>query len=141
MIGADAVCAAIGVGIRRVKNAGEQRAEAFALHSAARGERERAHGAAVKRAVKRNQLVALRMKLGQLDGCFDGFRAGISEINALGGFSWGDGREALRQFDQRRIIKIRAGHVNQFGGLLLNCGDDIGMAMARCDDSNARGEI
>ena len=40
--------AAIAIGIRRMHHARHQRSEAAALHRLARGQRERAHGAAVK---------------------------------------------------------------------------------------------
>ena len=49
--------------------------------------------------------------------------------------------EPFRELDQIGIVKIRAGHVNQFGGLLLDGGDDFGMAMAGGNDGDAGGEI
>ena len=71
MIRPHAICPAVSIRIRRMKNAREQRAKSLALHSAARGQRKRAHRAPVKRAVKRNQLVALGVIFRQLDGRFD----------------------------------------------------------------------
>ena len=96
MFGTNSVGAAIGVWKRHVKDAGEKRAESLALDGAAGGQGKRAHGAAVERAVKGDQLVALGVKFRQLDGCFDGFGAGISEINALGFFARRDRTPVFR---------------------------------------------
>ena len=50
-------------------------------------------------------------------------------------------RELLRQFHQARIVEVRAGHVNEFGGLLLDGRDHIRMAVARGYDGDSGGEI
>ena len=47
----------------------------------------------------------------------------------------------LGEFHHARIIKIRAGNVDQFGGLFLNRGDNSRMAMPGGDDGDARGKI
>ena len=91
--------------------------------------------------MKRDDLVAPRVVLRQLDGRFDGFRARIAEINFLRLLAGSDRRELLRQFHHARVIKIRAGNVNQLGGLLLNRVDHPRMAMPRGDDGDARGKI
>ena len=92
-------------------------------------------------AVERDDFVAPRVIARELDGGFQGFGAGIAEVNALGVFARSDGGELFGQITQIRIVKIRAGHVNQFGGLLLNRGDNVGMAMSGGDDGDSGGEI
>ena len=113
----------------------------LALHGFARGERKRANGAAVKAAVERDEFVALRVIARELHGGFDGFGAGISEIDALRALARRNGREFFGQFHHALVIEIRAGHVDQLGGLFLDGGDDLRMAMAGGDDGDARGEI
>ena len=39
------------------------------------------------------------------------------------------------------VVEVGAGHVDQFGGLLLDGGDDLGMAVAGGGDGDAGGEI
>src|ERR1700720_1394198 len=56
----------------------------------------------------------------KLNGRFDRFRARVAEINFLGLFAGSHGGEPLREGHESFIIKIRAGNVDQFGGLLLN---------------------
>ncbi len=120
-----------------MEHAGKQRAEIFALHGAAGSKRKRAHGAAVEAAVERDQFVALGVVTRELNGGFGTFGAGVAEVNALGFLARRDRRETLREFDEVRIVEVRAGHVNQFAGLLLNRFDDVGMAMAGGTDSDA----
>src|ERR1700734_2782106 len=91
--------------------------------------------------VKCDEFVALGVILGELDCGFDRFGAGIAEINALGSFARRDGSELLGELDHVGIIKISSGHVDQFGGLLLNCSDHIRVAMASGNDSDAGREI
>src|SRR5262249_54809854 len=139
--GADAVGAAIGVRERHVEDAGEQRAETLALNRAAGRERESAHGASMERAVKGDELIALGVILHELDGGFDRFSAGIAEVDALRSFAGGDSSEFFGEFDEVWVVEIRAGHVNQFGGLLLNRSNHVGMAVSRRYDGDSGGEI
>ena len=97
-----------------MEDAGEERAETFALNGAAGGERERAHRAAMKSAMEGDELVALGVIFHQLNGRFDRFGAGISEVDALRCFAGRDRGELLGKFDEIRIIEIRARHVDQF---------------------------
>ena len=122
-------------------DAGEQRAESFALRGLRGGQRKSAHGAAVEAPVEGDELVALGGVARQLDGAFDGFGAGIAEVNFLGFGAGRDGGQFFREARHVLVIEIRAGHVDQFGGLLLNRGDNFGMAMAGGANRNACGEI
>ena len=93
-------------------------------------------------AVEGDDLVAARVIARQLDGRLDRFRAGVAEVDALRRLAPGAMAASFsRQLHHIGIIKIRAGHVDQLGGLLLNRRDDFGMAMAGGDDGDARGEI
>ena len=66
-----------------------------------------------------------RVIAGELHRRFDGLGAGIAEIDALGVVAWSDRREFLGEIDHALVIEIRAGHVDQVGGLLLDRGDDV----------------
>ena len=119
----------------------KQRAKSLALHGLRSSERKRAKRASVKAAIKGDDLVAARMVSRQLDGRFDGFRAGISKINFLRLFAGSHGGEPLGKFHHVREIEIRAGNMDQLGGLLLNRFDNARVAMPRGDDGDARGKI
>ena len=95
----------------------------------------------MERAMKGDEFVALGVKLSELDRRFDRLRTRIPEINALGSLARSDGRQLLRQRNQARIVKIRARHVNQFSGLLLNRGHHFRMAMTGSNNGDARGKI
>ena len=136
-----AVRAAIGIRIRNVKHAGQQRAKSLALHGLRRGKRKRSQRASVEASVEGDDFVAPRVVPRQLDGRLDRFGAGISEINFLRFLAGSDGRKPLGKLHHVRQIKIRAGNVNQFGGLFLNGFDNARMAMPRGDDGDARGKI
>ena len=92
-------------------------------------------------AVESDELVALGVVFGQLDRRFDRFGAGVPEINALRLFTGSDRGEFFCEFDEIRIVKIRAGQVNEFRGLFLNRGDYFRMAMAGGDDGDTGGKI
>ncbi len=49
--------------------------------------------------------------------------------------------QPLGQVDLRLVIEIGAGHVDQLAGLVLDGGDDLGMAVPRRGDGDAGGEI
>ena len=124
-----------------MENARQQRAEIFSLHGLARRQRKRAERAAVKAAVKRDELVALRVIPRELHRRFDSLGAGISEIDALRALARRNGRELFGELDHALIVKIGAGHVDQLGRLLLNGGDHLRMAVPGGDYGNSRGEI
>src|SRR6266851_7930787 len=92
-----AVRAAIRIRIGNVKHTGQKSAEPFALHGLGCGKRKRAERAPVKAAMECDNLVTTRMVARQLDGRFDGFRAGVSEINFLRLFAGSNRGEALRK--------------------------------------------
>ncbi len=125
-----------------MKHAGQQRAKSLALHGLGSSERKRAERAPVKAAMKCDDFVAPRVISRQLDGRLDGLRARIAEIN----FFRLPCREQFqtsrsRQFHQPLVIKIGAGNMNQFRGLLLNGLDHARMAMPRRNHGDARGKI
>ncbi len=133
--------AAIGVRKRNVLDAGKQSAKTLALRGFRSGQRKSAHGAAVKAAVERDHFVALGGITRELDGAFDGFRARIGEERLFGSSARQRVHEPLGETRHTLVVKIGAGHVDEFGGLLLNGGDDFGMAMAGRTDGDAGGKI
>ncbi len=136
-----AVGAAIRIGIRDVFDSAEQRAESFALRRFRCGERKSAHGAAVEASVKRNELVTLGGISRQFDGAFDCLGARIGEKDLLAFQARHGLAQPLRQLRHALVIKIRAGHVNQLGGLLLDRSDDFRVAVSCGAHGDAGSEI
>src|SRR5579863_2546745 len=97
-----------------MKNIREQRSKAFSLDGFAGREGKSAHRASMKAAMKRNEFIAPGMVSRELHRGLNRFRAGISKIDAFPCTAGRDGSEFLCQFDHSRVIKIRAGHVDQF---------------------------
>src|SRR6202790_3606011 len=123
-----------------MKDSRQQRAKSFSLYGLRRSERKRTKRAPMEAAIERNDLVAARVITGQLDGCLNRFSAGIAEEYFLGLFTGSHGREALRQLNHVRRIKIGPGNVDQLGGLLLNRFDHAWMAMSGGDHGEPRGK-
>ncbi len=70
---------AVAIGVRRVIHAGHQRPEAAPLDRLARGERQRAHRAAVEAAEERDNVLPARGISRQLQARFDRLGAGVAE--------------------------------------------------------------
>ncbi len=132
---------AIGVGIAHVRHAGNQWREAAALLRLRRCQRQRAHSASMERAVERNDVLPLGVIARQLQRSFNGFSSGVAVVNLVRPFHGRDLRKTLAQGDHALVIEVGAGHVNQFGSLLLDGGDNFGMAMAGRGDGDAGGEV
>src|SRR5206468_8662418 len=95
-------------------------------------------------AVKRDELVSPRGVSRQFDGAFYRFRTRVGEKDLLAFGTWHRAAQPFCQLRHAFIVKIRAGHVNQFGRLVLNRRDDLRMAMTsgalgdhRCDIDNS----
>ena len=122
-------------------NAAQQRAEVLALGVLRRGQRKRTHGAAMEAAVERDQLVALGGVTSQLDGALNGFRARVAEEHLPVVRRRHGGYQPFGELRHVVMIKIRAGDVDQFRGLLLNGFYHFRMAVARRADGDTRAEI
>ena len=83
IIGADAFRTAIRIGKVRMIDAGNQRAEPFALYDFTAGERKRAQSSSMKGPGEGNEFVASRVVASQFHGGFGGFGARVSEIHAM----------------------------------------------------------
>ena len=136
-----AVRAAVRIGIRNVEDASQQGAESPALRRLGRGQRQRTHRTAVEGAVERDDFVAARVIARQFDGRLHRFGAGVAEVNALRLGAGRDGGKFLGQLGQTGVVKIGPRHVNQFRRLFLDGGDDLRVAVAGGDDSDAGAEI
>ncbi len=132
---------AIDIGVANVGDSGHERRETALLLRLGAGERERTHGASVERAEKGDDLLSLGVIAREFQGAFDGFGSGVSVINFVWALHGRDRRQALGEGHERLVIKIGTRHVDQFAGLLLNGGDDVGMAMSGGGHGDAGGEI
>ena len=95
----------------------------------------------MERAVKGDDALALGVVASQLHRGFHGLSTGVAVVSANRA---GHGRyfaQALRQRDHAFVIKIGAGHVDQLGGLLLNCRHNFGVAMSGGNHGDAGGKI
>ena len=122
-------------------HARNQRRETALLLRLGRGQRERAHGASVERAEEGDHVLPLGVIARQLQRALDRFGAGVAVVNAMRPGHRRNLRQARGQRDHALVVKIRARHVDQFGRLLLNGGDHVGMAMAGRSHGDAGGKI
>ncbi len=113
----------------------------FLLNGLAGGERERPHGAAMEGAEESQIQFPPGVPAGQFEGCFDGFGAGVAEIDLACAGTRRDAGELLRQHDLGRVIEIRAGHVQESLGLFLDGPHHERMAMSRGADRDSGSEI
>ncbi len=75
-------------------------------------------------------VLAFGVIAGEFQGAFDGFGAGVAVVEAVRSGHGSDGGEPVGQGGHGFVVKIGAGDVYQLGGLLLDGGDDFGMAVA-----------
>src|ERR1700733_1622728 len=136
-----AISAAIGVGIGRMENSGKQSAKMLPLDGFAGGQRQRTKSAAVKTSVKGDELVAFCVVTRQFHGRFNGFGAGIPEVNFFGSAAGSDRRQLFSQVHHSLVVKIRARHMNQFSSLLLYGCNYLRVAMSGSHDRYSRGKI
>ena len=100
-------------------------------------------GAAVERAEERQVQFTPGVPAGQFESRFDGFGAGIAEID-LAGPRIRPRRQTgqlFRQFDLGRIVEVGAGHVEELFGLFLDGPDHERMAVAGGANGDPGGEI
>ena len=124
-----------------MRHARNQRRESPPLLRLGRSERERAHGASVEGAVKRDHVLAFGVVARQLERGFHRFGAGVAVIDPVRAFHGRDFREPLGERDHALVIKIGARHVDEFRRLLLNGSDYLRMAVAGGDHGDAGGKI
>ncbi len=124
-----------------MRDPGNQRSKTPPLLGLGSGERKSAHGASVEGAKEGDHVLPAGVIPGQLQRALDGFRPGISIVEAVRSGHGRNGREALGQGHHVLVVKIGAGDVDQLGGLLLDGGDYFGMAMSGRNDGNAGGKV
>ena len=124
-----------------MRHARNQRRKPAPLLRLRRGQRQRAHGASVKRAEERDDVLTLGVIARQLQRALNRLRAGVAVVNLVRPRHGRNLRQPRRQIHHVLVIKIRARHVDQFARLLLNGGDHIGMAVAGRSHGNAGGKI
>ena len=131
----------VGVAEGGMGHRGKKGPESFALARLGAGQRERAHGAPVKGTIEGDEPGALGVPAGQLDGRLDGFRAAVAQEDLLGLIARDDGAELLHEFDLRVVTECAAPQVEEIGGLVLDGGDDFGMAVTGGANGDAGGEV
>ena len=141
LLGLGAGGPAIEVGIADVDDSGHQRREAAALLRLGAGERKRAHGASVEGAVEGDDVLALGVIARELERGLDGLGAGVAVVERDAGRAWARSCERRAASGELRVVEVGAGHVNQFAGLLLDGGDDLGMAVSGGGDGDSGGEV
>lgn len=107
-----------------------------ALHRPARGRRKRTHGSAVKRTVKRDELIAARGVPRQLQRRLHRFGAEVPEQH----FAIRPA-ELFGHFHHVLVVEIRAGHVDRLSGPPLNGGHHLRLTVAGAGDRDSGTEI
>src|SRR5579862_8623797 len=95
----------------------------------------------MKGSVKSDDVLALGVIAGQFESALDRLRAGVAVINPVWTGHGSDTGESLGQRHHILVVKISARHVDQFASLFLNGRDDMRMAMAGRNDSDAGRKI
>ena len=88
-----------------------------------------------------DDVLAAGVVAGELHGALDGLGAGVAVVEAVRAGHGGDGGEALGQRGHVLVVEVGAGHVDEFGGLVLNGLDYFGMTVAGGVDGDAGGEV
>ena len=131
---------AVGIGVRHVNYTGHPRVIIGAIAGLAGRERQRAHRAPVKGAQEGDEKLAFGIVLGHFERGLDAFRTGIGQENHAWLFKRSNIVEALGQaYPEFMVIVSR--DVKKLLGLLLNCLDHFGMAVAGGVDGNAGNQI
>ena len=133
---------AVAVRVRRVIHARHQRAEALPLQRLARRQRQRPHRPAVERAEERDDVVALRVPLRELDAGLDGLGAGVAEERPLVSAGIGrDRRHLLGEAHLRLVVEVGARHVQEALRLVDDRLHDLGMRVPGRVDGDAGGAV
>ena len=127
--------------IRQMMNAGNQRAEVRSMQRPARGQRQRAEGPAVKRAVKSDGMLAFGVMARELEGGLDRLGAGVGKEYFFGRGARRQSVELLRQIGHRLVIIVAAANMQKFSRLFLDGFHDPRVRMAGATDGDASHEI
>lgn len=122
-------------------DAGDEGGEAALLLGLGAGDRERAHGAAVEGSEEADDVLAAGVVAGELEGALDRLGAGVAVVELVRAGHGGDGREAVGEDGHVLVVEVGAGHVDEFGGLVLNSLYYFGMTMPGGVDGDAGGEV
>src|SRR5688572_25819547 len=95
----------------------------------------------MERSEKRDHVWTFRLVTGQLERCFDRFRAGIREEDSLRRRTGRYLGHFPRQVALWQVVEVRPRHMDQLRRLLLNCGDHPRVAVARRADGDSGGEV
>src|SRR6185437_3311957 len=78
---------------------------------------------------------------GDLQGALNGLGPGVAVVKTMRAGHGRDSRQPLGKRHQRLIVEVRAGHVDQLGGLVLNGLHHFRMTMACRDDGDSGGKV
>src|SRR5437879_12223258 len=109
LLGWIVAAASVRVGVRRMKDARQQRRKPPALDRLAGGQGEGPEGAPAKGVVEGGDVRPPCRVAHQLDRALDGLRARIAEIHLLGLTPGSQRRKPLDQADIRRLKALRKG--------------------------------
>jgi hypothetical protein len=118
-----------------------QRRKTLSLQHLAACKTQRAHRAAVKGPKKGDHLRTARVVAGQFERRFHRFGAAVREKNPFASRARSELSQFFGQIALRSVVEIGARHVQQPLGLLLDRGDDPGMAMACRTNGDAGGKV
>ncbi len=132
---------AVEVAVAGVVDLGDQRGEAAALQGLGTAERHGAVGPPVEGVHEGEGPVAACVPPGQLEGRLDRLGAGVGEEDALGLRAGSECREPLGQPDLRRVVEVRARHVDQASRLLADRRHDPRVRVSGVGDGDPGGVV
>ena len=133
--------AAVAVGVRHAVDFGREGSETEFVGLDLAGQAHTHIGAAVKGVFEADDPLAFGGVAGNLDGVFHRLSAAVAEHGSLVKSSRHQPAEAFGQFDGRCIGQHHETGMGEFGGLVLDRRDDLGMGVADIHHSDAAGEI
>jgi hypothetical protein len=95
----------------------------------------------MKCAVEGDHLLTAGVIAGQLEGALDGLGTGVAVEDAVRAGHGGDGGDPGSQVGEMLVVEVSAGDVDQFGGLLLDGGDDLRVAVAGGGNGDTGGKV
>jgi len=132
---------AVQIGVGNMLHPRHQRSKTAPLLGFGGSERQGSHGAAMKSPIEGQDGLAAGVIASQLERRFHRFRAGIAVGKPVRTGHRRNGREPFRQGHHALIVEIGAGHVDEFGRLLLDGGHYFGVAVPRGSHRDSGGKV
>ena len=95
----------------------------------------------MERAVEGDDVLPLGVIAGELERGLDGLGTGVAVVDAMRAGHGSDLRQPLGEHRHLFVVEVGARHVDQLRGLLLDGGDDLGVAVPGRRHRDPGGEV